>query len=61
MCSSDLRVDSTWLIYFDMYNKGGYGAVETGDFKTFSPVTVTLPKGIRHGTIFALAAPLAFK
>ncbi len=58
---SVIRVDSTWLIYYDMYNKGGYGAVETGDFKTFSPVTVTLPKGIRHGTIFALAAPLAFK
>ena len=45
-----------WLVYYDKYNKGGYGAVETTDFKTFKPVSVSLPKGIRHGTTLAVSA-----
>ncbi len=45
-----------WLVYYDKYNKGGYGAVETTDFQTFKPVTVSLPKGIRHGTVLAVSA-----
>lgn len=51
---SVIQVGDRWLIYYDKYNKGGYGAVETRDFVTFSPVAVTLPKGIRHGTILAV-------
>lgn len=47
-----IRVKDRWLVYYDMYNKGGYGAVATEDFKSFSPVKVTLPQGIRHGTVF---------
>ena len=47
-----------WLVYYDKYNKGGYGAVETRDFVTFTPVQTSLPKGIRHGTIVGVdAAP----
>jgi hypothetical protein len=46
-----IRMGDRWLIYYDKYNKGGYGAVETRDFVNFTPVQVSLPKGIRHGTI----------
>jgi hypothetical protein len=46
-----IRVGDRWFIYYDKYNKGGYGAVETPDFVSFRPVQVSLPKGIRHGTI----------
>jgi hypothetical protein len=56
-----IRADGRWLIYYDKYNKGGYGAVETRDFKTFSPVTVSLPKGIRHGTVFEVDTATAQK
>jgi sucrose-6-phosphate hydrolase SacC (GH32 family) len=51
---SVIQVGERWLIYYDKYNKGGYGAVETTDFKTFKPVSVSLPKGIRHGTVLAV-------
>lgn len=46
-----IRVGDRWLVYYDKYNKGGYGAVQTRDFVTFEPVEVKLPTGIRHGTI----------
>lgn len=49
-----IRAGGRWLVYYDKYNKGGYGALETTDFTTFKPVPVTLPKGIRHGTVFAI-------
>ncbi len=49
-----IRAGDRWLVYYDKYNKGGYGAVETRDFKTFAPVAVSLPKGIRHGTVVAV-------
>ncbi len=54
-----IRVGDRWLVYFDKYNKGGYGAVETQDFVTFAPVPVSLPKGIRHGTIIEVDAETA--
>ena len=43
-----------WVVYFDCYNKGHYGARLTRDFKTFTETPFTLPKGIRHGTAFRL-------
>ena len=51
--------DDRWFVYYDEYNKGGYGAVETRDFKTFAPVHASLPAGIRHGTVFAVDAATA--
>jgi len=48
---SVIQVKDKWLIYFDEYNKGGYGAVETKDFVSFERVPVKLPAGIRHGTV----------
>lgn len=54
-----IRVDDRWLVYYDMYNKRRYGAVETRDFKSFSEVEVSLPAGIRHGTIVAISPAVA--
>lgn len=52
-----LRIGNEWLIYFDEYTRGHYGALKTNDFLTFEDVTekLTFPKGVRHGT--ALAVP----
>lgn len=54
-----LRIGDDWLIYFDVYQRGIYGAVKTRDFKTFVDVTrdVAFPAGHKHGT--ALKAPRA--
>jgi hypothetical protein len=54
-----IHVGDRWLVYHDKYNKGGYGAVETRDFVTFSPVHAELPKGIRHGTVAEVDAASA--
>ncbi len=54
-----IRVNDRWLVYFDQYNKGGYGALETRDFQSFARIEVSLPAGIRHGTIVAVDAQTA--
>jgi beta-xylosidase len=54
-----IQVGDRWLVYFDMYNKRRYGVVETRDFATFAPVQVTLPAGIKHGTIIEVDAATA--
>lgn len=47
------RVGNDWLIYYDSYGDGTYGAARTRDFKTFEDVSdqITLPEGHKHGTI----------
>ena len=46
--------DGRWIVYFDCTWNKCYGSLVTRDFKTFEPIKVTLPKGIRHGTTFRL-------
>lgn len=54
-----LKIGDDWLIYFDAYRQGIYGAVKTRDFKTFTDITsdVSFPEGHKHGT--ALRVPRA--
>ena len=49
-----LHVGDRWLVYFDAFRNQCYAAVETKDFKTFSPLKITMPHGVRHGTTFAV-------
>ncbi|MBN2313157.1 MAG: glycoside hydrolase family 43 protein [Sedimentisphaerales bacterium] len=51
------KVGDEYLIYFDLYRWGRYGAVKTTDFKTFTDITekISVPKGHKHGTIFMAA------
>jgi hypothetical protein len=53
------KIGDEWLIYYDAYQKGIYGAAQTRDFRTFVDVTteVSFPKGHKHGT--ALVVPRA--
>jgi hypothetical protein len=50
---SVLRIRDEFLIYFDAYRQGVYGAAKTGDFKSFTDVTpqVSFPRGHKHGTV----------
>jgi alpha-L-fucosidase len=52
-----LKIGDDWLIYYDAYRAGTYGAAKTRDFKSFADVSdqVTFPKGHKHGT--ALQVP----
>ena len=49
-----LRVGPYWMIYYDQYTQGRYGAMRTKDFRTFEVVSPAcrFPAGMRHGTAF---------
>lgn len=51
-----VKVGDKWLIYFDVYREGRFGAVETTDFKTFTPIDdrISVPPGHKHGTIIKI-------
>ena len=52
-----LRVGDSVYVYFDKYTEKKYGAVRSKDLKVWDDVSdeVTFPKGIRHGTAFAVS------
>ena len=49
-----LKMGKKWLVYFDKYREHKYGAIESSDGKSWTDVTdkISLPKGLRHGSIF---------
>jgi hypothetical protein len=53
---SALKLGEDWVIYFDAYRDGIYGALKTRDFKSFRDITrdVSFPKGHKHGTAFVV-------
>lgn len=58
-----VKVGDDWLIYFDEYRNGTYGAVKTQDFQTFTPIDdeISVPSGHKHGTIFKIKESLLKK
>ena len=48
---------SVWVVFFDKYRNHQYGAVASTDLKNWQDVSdkISLPKGIRHGTIFTIS------
>ena len=52
-----LKLGNKWLVYFDKYRDHKYGAVQSTDLKNWTDVSdkISLPKGIRHGSIFVIA------
>lgn len=51
-----VKVDGQWLVYFDKYRDHKYGAVASSDLKNWIDVSdkISLPSGIRHGTILTI-------
>lgn len=51
-----LKIGKTWLVYFDKYTEHRYGAITSSDMKNWIDVSdkITVPKGIRHGTVFTV-------
>jgi len=52
-----LKVGDRWIVYFDKYTQGRYGAVASTDLKKWEDISdkVEFPRGARHGTAFAVA------
>lgn len=51
-----LKVGTKWMMYFDCYRDGHYGAAVSNDGIEWKEITgeLKMPKGVRHGTAFAL-------
>jgi hypothetical protein len=58
-----LKVGDRWIVYFDKYTEGRYGAVATRDWETWEDISdkVEFPAGTRHGTAFAVASSVLEK
>ncbi|MGG9963049.1 glycoside hydrolase family 43 protein [Ferruginibacter sp. SUN106] len=52
-----VKIGNTWVVYFDKYRDHKYGAVQSTDLKNWTDVSdkISLPKGIRHGSIFVVS------
>ncbi len=51
-----LKDGAGWLVYFDRYREGGFGAVRTTDWERFEVVAPApvMPQGARHGCVVRL-------
>ncbi len=51
------HIDGEWVVYFDKYTERQYGAVVSKDLINWREVSgkLTMPDGIRHGTVFKLS------
>jgi Glycosyl hydrolases family 32 N-terminal domain len=54
-----IKMGNKWIVYFDKYMDHQYGAVESTDLKNWTDVSanISLPKGIRHGSIVEITNP----
>ncbi|TWI85599.1 hypothetical protein IQ13_0762 [Lacibacter cauensis] len=52
-----LKINGTWIVYFDKYRDHKYGAVQSTDLKNWTDISdkISLPSGIRHGTILTIS------
>jgi hypothetical protein len=51
------KLNGNWIAYFDKYRDHKYGAVQSSDLINWTEISdkISLPPGIRHGTIFKIA------
>ena len=51
-----VKVKDAWVVYFDKYREHKYGAVASTDLVDWIDVShkISLPAGIRHGSIFII-------
>lgn len=54
---TSVRVNGEWLVYFDKYKEGSFGAIRSKDLKKWKDVSdrIVLPEGIRHGSILEVS------
>jgi beta-xylosidase len=52
-----VRLNGNWVVYFDKYRDHKYGAVQSQDLTNWIDISdkITLPAGIRHGSIFKIS------
>jgi len=55
---TSLKIGNNWILYFDKYTEHKYGAISSADLKNWEDISdrISLPKGIRHGSILGISA-----
>jgi len=58
-----IKVGDYWQVYFDKYRERRYGMVRSRDLENWEDWSdkVSLPDGVRHGTVFAVPAKIVEK
>lgn len=58
-----VKIGDRWFVYFDKYTQKKYGVVTSVDLQHWTDESdkLTMPKGIRHGTVFEVPAKIAKK
>ncbi len=53
-----VKIGDEWVVFFDKYRNHEYGAVASTDLKNWKDISnrISLPKGIRHGTVFTITS-----
>ncbi|MCW3107666.1 MAG: beta-galactosidase [Segetibacter sp.] len=54
---TSIKIGEEWIVYFDKYTLGKYGAVSSTDLVNWQDISdkITFPKGARHGTVFTIS------
>jgi beta-xylosidase len=54
---SAIRIGDEYIVYFDCYTKGHYGAMKSSDLQHWEDITdqLSFPAGVRHGTVLRVA------
>ncbi|TJZ59829.1 glycosyl hydrolase [Sphingobacterium olei] len=52
-----IKINDEWIVYFDKYTNHQYGAIKSRDLINWEDISakITMPKGIRHGTVFKIS------
>ncbi|WP_207424025.1 glycoside hydrolase family 43 protein [Desertivirga brevis] len=52
-----LKSQDEWIVYFDKYRDHKYGAISSKDLESWEDISgkISLPAGIRHGSIFKIS------
>lgn len=53
-----IKIGNEWIVYFDKYRDGKYGAIASANLTDWKDISdkITMPKGLRHGTVFKVSA-----
>ena len=58
-----VKINNEWVVYFDKYREEKFGAIRSKDLKNWEDISdkISLPEGIRHGSILQVPQSIVKK
>jgi hypothetical protein len=55
-----VKIEDKYILYFDKYTAGAFGALESADMQTWKDISgqLHMPAGARHGTVFRVSGDI---